>query len=105
MRIPLNKQRADGLFVWYWLQSPLARDYSATNAKSTSPTMKKLSQPIVMGIPFPRKALVAEQRRIVAYLDGLQAKASRLKALQAQSAAELEALLPSALDRVFQGEL
>jgi type I restriction enzyme S subunit len=46
-----------------------------------------------------------EQRRIVVYLDGLQAKVDCLKALQAQTAAELEALLPSVLDRAFKGEL
>ena len=46
-----------------------------------------------------------EQRRIVAYLDDLQAKVDQLKALQAQTAAELDALLPSILDRAFRGKL
>lgn len=53
-------------------------------------------------IPLPP---LAEQRRIVAYLDGLQAQVDRLKALQVQTAAELEALLPSILDQAFKGEL
>jgi type I restriction enzyme S subunit len=35
----------------------------------------------------------------------LQAKVDSLKALQAQTAAELDALLPSVLDRAFKGEL
>lgn len=52
-------------------------------------------------IPLPH---IEEQRRIVAYLDGLQAKLDRLKALQEQSAAELDALLPSVLDKAFRGE-
>jgi type I restriction enzyme, S subunit len=46
-----------------------------------------------------------EQRRIVAYLDGLQAKVDALKRLQAETAAELDALLPSILDRAFKGHL
>lgn len=46
-----------------------------------------------------------EQRRVVAYLDGLQAKGDRLKALQQKTAAELDALLPSILDKAFKGEL
>jgi type I restriction enzyme S subunit len=46
-----------------------------------------------------------EQRRIVAYLDGLQAKVDELKRLQADSAAELDALLPAILDRAFKGQL
>jgi len=48
---------------------------------------------------------IQQQRRIVAYLDDLQAKVDRLKALQAQTAAELDALLPAILDRAFKGEL
>jgi type I restriction enzyme, S subunit len=46
---------------------------------------------------FPKPPL-AEQRRIVAELDAL-------KRLQAETAAELDALLPSILDRAFKGEL
>ena len=43
--------------------------------------------------------------RVTAYLDDLQAEIDRLKALQAQTAAELDALLPSILDHGFKGEL
>jgi type I restriction enzyme S subunit len=53
-------------------------------------------------IPVP---LLEEQRRIVAYLDGLQARVDALKALRAQTQAELDALLPSVLDKAFKGEL
>jgi len=46
-----------------------------------------------------------EQRRIVAYLDDLQAKVDALGRLQAEAAAELDALVPSILDKAFRGEL
>jgi type I restriction enzyme S subunit len=46
-----------------------------------------------------------EQRRIVAYLDDLQSRVDALRRLQAESQRELEALLPSILDRAFKGEL
>jgi type I restriction enzyme S subunit len=55
-------------------------------------------------VPVPTPPL-AEQRRIVTYLDNLQAKVDALKRLQAETAAELNALLPSILDRAFRGEL
>ena len=45
------------------------------------------------------------ERCIVAYLDNLQAKVDALKQLQAETAAELDALLPSILGRAFRGEL
>ena len=53
-----------------------------------------------------------EQRRIVAYLDGLppvgdlrQVKVNAVRGLQSQTQEELDALLPSVLDRAFKGEL
>jgi len=48
---------------------------------------------------------LAEQRRIVAELDALQAEVDALKRLQAETAAELDALLPAILDKAFKGEL
>lgn len=48
---------------------------------------------------------ISEQRRIVAYLDGLQEKMGSVKKLQVQTTAELNALLPAILDRAFKGEL
>lgn len=53
-------------------------------------------------IPLPP---LPEQQRIVAYLDDLQAKVDALKRLQAETAVELNALLPSILDKAFKGEL
>ncbi len=53
-------------------------------------------------VPVPP---LSEQRRIVAYLDNLQAKVDALKRLQAETATELDALLPSILDKAFKGEL
>ena len=54
------------------------------------------------GIPV---GTLSEQRRIVAYLDGVQAKVDALKKMQAETAAELAALLPSVLAKAFKGEL
>jgi type I restriction enzyme S subunit len=51
-------------------------------------------------IPIP---LFSEQRRIVAELNALQAEVDALKRLQGETAAELDALLPSILDRAFNG--
>ena len=53
-------------------------------------------------IPVPP---LDEQRRIVAYLDSVQARLASLRELQSQTGDELDALLPSVLDRAFKGEL
>ena len=55
-----------------------------------------------LSIPVPP---LPEQRRIVAELDALQAEVDALKRLQAETAVELDALLPSILDRAFKGEI
>ena len=39
------------------------------------------------------------------YFDGLQSKLDALKRHQAQTVAELDALLPAVLERAFRGEL
>lgn len=105
MRLVINEQKVDTRFVWYWLQSPAVREYVARHAKGTSPTMKKLTQGIVMAIPYPTSLTLPDQRRIVATLDVLQSEANSLMQLQAKTAAELDALLPAILDRAFRGEL
>ncbi|OLD93033.1 MAG: hypothetical protein AUI36_46980 [Cyanobacteria bacterium 13_1_40CM_2_61_4] len=105
MRLVVDENRADKHFVHRWLMIPSVRDYVLNESKGTSPTMKKISQGVVMNIPFPSSLSLPEQRRIVAYLNNLEAKVETLKRLQAETAAELDALLPSILDRAFKGEL
>ena len=58
----------------------------------------------IKAIPVPVPEL-AEQRRIVAELDTLQTEVNAVKRLQAEIAAELDALLPAILDRAFEGKL
>ena len=45
------------------------------------------------------------QNEVVDFLDDLQHRTGEASMTQAQSAAELDALLPSILDRAFKGEL
>jgi type I restriction enzyme S subunit len=105
MRLDVASSLVEKRFLWYWLQAPQVRECIRSKARGTSASMKKIAQGTVMSIPFASTTPREEQRRIVAYLDGLQAKVDALKALQAQTAAELGALLPAILDRAFKGEL
>lgn len=89
-------------FLKYALIAP---DFTAYACRLSGRTrMPKLNQKQLFSysMRFPPPP---EQRRIVGYLDDLQAKVDALKALQAQSSAELDALLPSILDKAFKGEL
>jgi type I restriction enzyme, S subunit len=53
-------------------------------------------------LPLPP---ISEQRRIVTEVDALQEEVDAVKRLQAETAAELDALLPALLDRAFKGQL
>jgi len=48
---------------------------------------------------------MCEQWHIMTYLDSVQARFASLRELQFQTQEELDALLPSVLDRAFRGEL
>ena len=50
-------------------------------------------------------ASIAEQRSIITYLDRLQEKVEMLKQTQSKTKEELEAIIPTVLDRAFRGEL
>ncbi len=91
-------------YLSHVLKSPALRSQIENGATGTSPTMKNISKGKVLNLLLPRLSL-EEQRSIVAYLDSLQAKVDSLKQLQAETAAELDALLPSVLDRAFKGKL
>jgi type I restriction enzyme S subunit len=103
IRIPLGGTPwSPDFFVAYW-NCPVMRRTILDAAKTTS-GIWKINQGHIASFHVPLPP-VPEQRRIVAYLDDLQAKVDQLKTLQAQTAAELDALLPSILDRAFRGEL
>ena len=56
-------------------------------------------------MPLQANVELDDKGRIVAELDALQAEVDALKCLQAETTAELDALLPAILDRAFRGEL
>jgi len=104
IRVRLDSKKADVRFVSAFFHTTEARTYMAEQISGTSSTMPKISQPKLERLPVPLP-LLPEQRRIVAELDALQAQVDALKRLQAETAAELDALLPAILDRAFRGEL
>ena len=103
MMLRPDKRRVLPRFFLYQLLSPLIQDEQIGKfcKGSASP---HLNIGALRSFRFRLPAL-PEQRRIVAELDALQANVDNLKRLQAETAAELDALLPSILDKAFKGEL
>jgi type I restriction enzyme, S subunit len=85
----------------YWSVEYVKKIALSEATQTTQPNIN-LKNIEKLNIPVPP---LPEQRHLVAYLDDLQAKVDALKRLQTQTAAELDALLPSILDKAFKGEL
>ena len=104
MRMKLNESLVDSRFFIYWLRSPGMREYVYKHMTGTNPNIQKINQQTIFGFPFPEKISITEQKCIVAKLDALQTEVNKLKTLQAETAAEIDTLLPAILDRAFKGE-
>jgi type I restriction enzyme S subunit len=96
--------RLEPRWLDHTIKSPALRAQIERGATGTSPTMKNISKEKVLELLVPPHPL-PEQRRIVAELDALQAEVDALKRLQAETATDLDALLPAILDKAFKGEL
>jgi type I restriction enzyme, S subunit len=103
IRLRLDANRADPRLVASFINSPAGRSYMFNERKQmTGQANVNATKLKALPIALPQ---LPEQRRIVAELEALQAEVDKLKCLQAETAAELDALLPSILDRAFKGEL
>jgi len=91
-------------YLVHWLNSPAGVAQSREKILGKGHSQGNLNLNLIRQFLVPLPPL-PEQHRIVAYLDNLQAKVDALKRLQAETAAELDALLPSILDKAFKGEL
>ena len=103
IRLRLDLNRADPQFVARWINSPMGREYMFRERKQMT-GQANVNSKKVKSLPISLPPL-EDQRRLVAYLDALQTKVDCLETLQVQTAAELDALLPSILDKAFKGEL
>ena len=89
-------------FVAAW-NSTATREVIEEKAKTTS-GIWKVNQAHISSTKIPVPP-IPEQRRIVWALDTLRKEVDALKKLQVETAAKLDALLPSILDKAFKGEL
>ncbi len=94
----------DTRYLDYTLKSKPLRAQIEAGATGTSSSMKNISKEKVMRLRLPLPPL-SEQQRIACHLDGLHAKSEQLLRLQIMNTAELNALMPTLLNRAFQGEL
>jgi type I restriction enzyme S subunit len=103
MRLRPERTKMTPDFLVYALSSRSVRDQIEEMGKTTAGNIG-ISGANAKSFKIPVPPL-SEQRQIVADLDALQSQVDALKRLQAETAAELDALLPAILDKAFKGEL
>jgi len=86
----------------YWLSQPAIQKVINSEQKGATRQGFTKAQIENFMIPLPSEE---EQLSTVSYLDELQVRVDLLKQKQAETSAELNALLPSILDKAFKGEL
>ncbi len=103
IRIRLDTAKAEPRLIATYINSPMGREYMFRERKQMT-GQANVNAKKLLALPIALPPLL-EQRGIVAHLDDLQAKVDGLKASQNQTQAQLDALLPSILDKAFKGEL
>jgi type I restriction enzyme S subunit len=97
-----DRKSVDSRFVWHMLRSRSVFEKAwGSTTGSAQPTVPLRA---IRQLPIPVPPL-AQQRRIVIALEAIRTEVDKLKPLQSEISAELDALLPSILDRAFAGQL
>jgi type I restriction enzyme, S subunit len=97
-----DETRLEARFGWHMLRSRTVFEKAWSSTTGSAQPTVPLRAIRELQIPAPP---LTEQRRIVSELDALQARVDAMRHLQADATAELDALLPSVLDKAFKGEL
>jgi type I restriction enzyme S subunit len=102
-RLAIRKE-VDRDYLFHFLRSPFFRDRLFPSATGTA-NQANVGNDDIERVPFAPPQNASEQRHVVAELDALEAQVGVLKQLQFKTGSELDALLPSILDKAFKGEL
>lgn len=101
MKLSVNSNVVRTEFVHLTLQLTRTRKYIKSHAIGTSPTMKKINQPVVCAIPFPTQVSIPEQDMLISAAKAVRSMFDSLLSLQDKSAIELKALIQSTFADVF----
>jgi len=99
---PDSRKILPQFLLYQWLSPVIQQDHIVPLSKGSASPHLNIGAIRKFPIMLPS---IEEQRGIVAYLDNLNAKVDSLKHLQTKTAAELNAMLPSILDKAFKAQL
>jgi type I restriction enzyme S subunit len=102
-RVRTNPDHFVPEFLAALIGSPIGKAYFQEASKQTT-NLASINQTQLRAFPVFQPPL-SEQHRIIAQLNELHQELDALKTLQAETSKELDALMPSVLDKAFRGEL
>jgi len=97
-----DKSHLNSRLLWFMLRARTINELAWKSTTGSAQPTIPLRGIRVLPVPVPP---LDEQARLVSYLDDLQARMDASRELQSETAAELDALLPSILDKAFKGDL
>jgi type I restriction enzyme, S subunit len=103
IRLRFDTSRAEPALIARYINSPAGRAYMFNERKQMT-GQANVNATKLKALPIAIPAL-AEQRNILAHLHGLEQKINLLRMSQEEIATQLDALMPSTLDKAFRGEL
>lgn len=103
LAITLDSHRVDPHFVSYMLNFHRGcRDSLFAQVEGSAQPSLNAGKVLATSLPLP---LVSDQRRIVRQMDDVRQEVDALKALQAATASQIDALLPAVLSGAFKGKV
>ena len=104
IRLRADRTVVEPHFLELAIASPGSQEFLVQRKTGLADAQVNISQAILRATPIAIPSL-GRQRRIVAAFDELQKEIGKLRSLQSTVASDLNALLPSILDRAFKGQL
>lgn len=91
-------------YLVHWLNSPFGIAAAKEKTLGKGHSQGNLNLKLIREFTLPLPA-IEEQVEIAHRLDNIHARLQEIRAVQSQTAAEIDALMPSILDKAFRGEL
>ena len=105
MRMRVNTEIVSSEFVKYWIMSPVCVKYIRQHTKGTSPTVQKINQRALIGMPFPLHVTFTDQKEWVQRLDRLFAAVEILEAEIRQQYEQVRVFKNIVLKSAFEGRI
>jgi len=103
IRLRLDANKANPYLVARYINSSFGREYMFRERKQMT-GQANINAKKLKALPITLPS-ISHQNKILEYLQNIQKKMDKLKALQDRTAYELDVMLPSILDRAFKWEL